>query len=347
MRLMNDFVGNLVRRGAGLFPVENSGSPVLPDGRVEGEALWAGATGDMSVSHEGSTFSESDQPWENPSGVAHKEDTSSSLRVTPVRQAGEKDSSGGLHPEKKGGAPQQSPLRQAPIRDKAESSSGEVTGQAGHRSVALPARGNSGVEGHPERTRIRSDRVHGLPGDALLPPKEETGLARFEAKSEAPEEASGGSSSPRVSVIGEVKPEGNDFRVSRGEGAVQAFEAFRAATFESSAQRPRPSTGAPGDGRGANRIVKTEGDVPVSGEASPRTPVAPEDILPEKAGASLFEARDVRAQPGRAVVQVHIGRIEVRAAPRPAPPSRGSVSSKARSGLSLEEYLRRRNEGRR
>jgi hypothetical protein len=92
-----------------------------------------------------------------------------------------------------------------------------------------------------------------------------------------------------------------------------------------------------------------------SAEPAPLRPArreapAPPAELPTVEGsraAPLPEPVSPDAEASETVVQVSIGRIDVRATP-PSPPASGRRAERqARAGLSLADYLRRRGEGRR
>jgi hypothetical protein len=87
--------------------------------------------------------------------------------------------------------------------------------------------------------------------------------------------------------------------------------------------------------------------LPASPGARPEEIVSPAPLIPAVPAASLINAEAARMPPEPPVIRINIGRVEVRAViappapPPPRPPARSGPS------LSLEDYLKGRDEGKR
>lgn len=91
------------------------------------------------------------------------------------------------------------------------------------------------------------------------------------------------------------------------------------------------------------------------GNLKPATPILAATAQPQPAAGGLRSARSEvdwsqhraqRSTPHESPINITIGRVEVRAI-MPAPPARRAVPAKPRATLSLDDYLKQRNRGRR
>lgn len=147
---------------------------------------------------------------------------------------------------------------------------------------------------------------------------------------------------PRRTILPDGRQETDNAPVLQGNG--QSLQPGSRLTNGETAVRDGTESRQAGDAFSARNILQPPAESTISSSA--RKPVLTPHSSPAMPVSRQSGAQPEQAAQNETVVQVHIGRIEVRAVPPPAPSQPVRNSPAVKTKLSLEDYLRQREEKR-